>query len=428
MRVTVSKSELKGRVVIPSSKSQTIRGLMCAALAGGESVLVNPLVCDDTAAAAAVLGQVGIGVQRGPDAWRVRGGAFRAPSADLYCGESAATLRFMTALCSLVPGPCRLVGGPSLSRRPVRILVEALGRLGVACSLEGDDAPPVNVTGGTLVGGETELPGHISSQFLSALLLIAPLAQKEVTIRLTSELKSRPYLLMTVRCQEQFGVTVRNSNNEYIVPRQQYRPVTLPLEGDWSSASYFLALGALSGGIDIENVNLDSLQGDKVVLDFLRRMGAVVRVSGDRVSVSRGSGTLRAVDADLSDCIDLLPTLAVLAALADGVSRFTGIERARLKESDRVTTVRAGLEALGVTVIEDINTLTVTNLGKSSWDRSGEPVVIDSRDDHRIAMAFGALGAAVGGITVTGAECVAKTYPGFWEALKSIGGRVEIYE
>jgi 3-phosphoshikimate 1-carboxyvinyltransferase len=233
---------------------------------------------------------------------------------------------------------------------------------------------------------------------------------------------------MTTDYLEKFGITVNNSSNTYIVPRQVYRLADVSLEGDWSTASYFLALGALSTGIDVNNISMDSLQGDRVVLDFLRDMGAVVRVSDNSVSVSRPGAGLQAIKADLSDCIDQLPTMAVLAALAEGTSEFTGIETARLKESNRVLAVREGLESLGVKVGESENTLAITGLDTSSLDESREPVTIDSRDDHRIAMAFGVLGAVVGGITITGAECVAKTYPGFWEALKSIGGRVEINE
>jgi 3-phosphoshikimate 1-carboxyvinyltransferase len=417
MRITVNRSELSGKVRIPGSKSQTIRGLMCAALAGGESVLENPLICDDTAAAVDVLGRVGIDVLRKEDLWRITGGKFWAPDADLYCGESAATLRFMTAICSVIPGKCRLTGGPSLSRRPMGALVEALKRLGVSCSTENGDMPPVNVAGGTLRGGLTELPGHISSQFVSALLLAAPLAQEEVTIRLTSRLTSRPYLLMTLECLETFGIKVNASSDIYRIPRQNYRPARFAVEGDWSSASYFLALGALSGGIEVENVSPDSVQGDKVILDFLQEMGAKVEVSGNTVAVSQGK--LKAIKADLTDCIDLLPTMAVLAALAEGTSEFSGISMARIKESNRVAAVREGLERTGVAVTEAGNRLTITGM------MTGRPATIDSRNDHRIAMAFGVLGSAWGGITVTGAECVAKTYPGFWDALKSIGGKVE---
>ena len=417
MRITVNRSELSGRVSIPGSKSQTIRGLMCAALAEGESALENPLVCNDTVAAADVLAGVGIDIKREEGLWRVGGGNFRAPDADLYCGESAATLRFMIAICSLIPGKCRLTGGPSLSRRPVGVLVGALKGLGVNCSAENGDKPPVNVAGGPLRGGLTELPGHISSQFVSALLLVAPRAREEVTVRLTSGLVSEPYLLMTLECLKKFGINVKASSDEYLVPRQTYRPARLAVEGDWSSASYFLALGALSEGIEVENISTDSVQGDKVILDFLKEMGAEVKVSDNTVTVSRGN--LKAIRADLTDCIDLLPTLAVLASLAEGTSEFTGIEMARIKESNRVAAVGKGLERAGVAVSVGSHRLAVTGM------MTGRPATIDSRNDHRIAMAFGMLGSARGGITVTGAECVAKTYPGFWEALESIGGKVE---
>ena len=443
MQITVSKSELKGNVKIPSSKSQTIRALMCAALSKGESVLENPLVCEDTDVAAEVLGKVGIDIQRGDGSWRVRGGTFRAPSEDLYCGESATTLRFMTAICSIIPGKCRLVGGPTLSKRPVRSLVEALTKLGVTCSLDGKTTPPVTVEGGTLKGGATELPGHISSQFISALLLVAPFAEQEVNIRLTSQLTSRPYLLMTTRALKKFGINVSTSFDKYVVPRQTYQPTQFPVEGDWSSASYFLAMGALSEGIEVENISTASVQGDRVILDILRKMGAKVRVAGDTVSVNKGS--LKAIHADLSDCIDLLPTVAALAALGEGSSEFIGIERARIKESDRVAAVKEGLEKVGVAVREDRNKLTITGLAtkqpadedkeeddedktEDTVEEKREPVTINGFQDHRIPMAFGILGCALGDITITDAECVAKTYPGFWESLKNIGGKVETHE
>jgi 3-phosphoshikimate 1-carboxyvinyltransferase len=423
MRIIINKSQVKGRVRVPPSKSQTIRGLMCAALARGESQLIDPLVCEDTDAAVDVLRKVGIQIQQEKDLWRVRGGTFRAPDTDLYCGESATTLRFMTAISSLVPGRCQLVGGPSLSKRPVQSLVEALKRLGVKCSIEGG-TPPVTIYGGTLKGGITELPGNISSQFISALLLVAPSAEEEVSIRLTTELTSRPYVLMTLQCLEKFGINVRSESDKFVVARQTYQPTRFQVEGDWSTASYFLALGAASEGIEVENLSNSSLQGDKVMLDFLRSMGAQVKIAGNSVAVSQAR--LRAIRADLTDCIDLLPTMAILAALADGVSEFTGVERARLKESNRVAAVREGLGRMGVTATEDRDRLTIAGFTtqKPATDRI---TVIDSRDDHRIAMAFGVLGTAIGGIAITGAECVAKTFPNFWDTLKSLGGEVETY-
>jgi 3-phosphoshikimate 1-carboxyvinyltransferase len=443
MRVTVDKSEVKGSVKAPPSKSQTIRGLMCAALARGESEIVDPLICDDTHATVDVLSRVGIHIRQEKGLWRVTGGTFQAPDKELFCGESATTLRFMTAVCSLIPGECHLVGGPSLSKRPVKSLVEALKMLGVKCSIEGKTTPPVNVAGGVLRGGKTELPGNISSQFISALLLIAPFAEKEVSIRLTTGLTSRPYVLMTLRCLRKFGINVRTEFDKFVVTRQRYAPARFEVEGDWTSASYFLALGAISEGVEVDNLSTASLQGDRVILDFLRNMGARVRTGGNSVIVSQGK--LKALRADFADCIDLLPTMAVLAAMADGVSEFTGIERARIKESNRVAAVKGGLEKVGVKVTEDRDRLTIAGLATRKPTTEGKEeaegdkalvtdkpelkeVIIDSEDDHRIAMAFGVLGIAYGGITINEAECVAKTFPQFWETLKGIGGKLEIYK
>ena len=303
MKISVYKSEVKGKARAPSSKSYTIRGVVCAALAKGESEIIHPLSSDDTDALLNVLRQVGVRVRQRIDSWQVSGGNFQQPSSDLFCGESAATLRFMTALCALVPGRCRLVAGPSLSKRPVKPLVQALRQLGVDSSCQGEVAPVV-VDGDSLKGRITELPGNISSQFVSALLFITPLAEAGVTIRLTTPLASKPFILMTLDCLEKFGVKVESSADltEYIVPRQTYKPARYQVEGDWSSASYLLALGAVSGEVVVENLNPQSLQGDKIILDFLRDMGALVDIKNNSIRV-RKSG-LSAIRADLSDCID----------------------------------------------------------------------------------------------------------------------------
>jgi 3-phosphoshikimate 1-carboxyvinyltransferase len=438
MKVTIKKSEVKGRVTVPTSKSQTIRALMCAALARGESEIVSPLESEDTGAAFSVLAKMGVPVRKEAGRWKVQGGKFRVPTEELYCGESATTLRLLTAVCALLPGRHRLTGGPSLSRRPVWPLVDALRRLGIRCTAEKKGTPPVVIEGGTLTGTTTELPGDISSQFVSALLLIAPFAKQEISIRLTTPMKSRPYVLMTLWCLKQFGINVHSELDKFVVRRQRYIPATIKIEGDWSSASYFLALGASAGDITLENMSTTSLQGDRVILDLLRNMGARVTVSGDIINVA--SSELKSLDADLSDCIDLLPTMAVLAALASGTSHFTGVERARLKESDRVMAVRSGLQKLGVAVVEDRDRLNITGLKSAApveddkeavQDKpvknqaAGHPAVINSFGDHRMAMAFAVLGAAIGGVTIEGAECVAKTFPAFWETMKKAGVEIE---
>ena len=238
-----------------------------------------------------------------------------------------------------------------------------------------------------------------------------------MTIRLTTPLESKPFVLMTLECLRKFGVRVSQVPNQFEIPKQTYRPAKYEVEGDWSSASYFLALGAISGGVEVENLNPESLQGDKMMLNFLRDMGVLVEVNKKSVVVKKSR--LNALHADLSDCIDLLPTIAVLAAVADGVSELTGIERARIKESNRVAAVKEGLERMGIKVTEERNRLLVTG----SEPRGS---VIDSQNDHRVAMAFSILSLSCGGTTINDAECVSKTFPQFWDILKSIGGEVKI--
>lgn len=417
MKVLVSRREAKGRLMAPSSKSYTIRGLMCAALAKGESEIIHPLSSDDTEAALNVLGRIGVMIKKEADLWRVHGNNLHAPAGDLFCGDSAATLRFMTAICALVPGDCRLVAGPSLARRPVRPLVQALRSLGVDCASNGE-LPPVLVRGDKLRGGVAELPGNISSQFVSALLLIAPLAETDVIIRLTTPLESKPYILMTLDCLKEFGIQIDTAPDfmEFKASPQTYKPARYLVEGDWSSASYLLALGALTGPVTVENLNPESQQADKAMLELLKEMGVLVTIDKNLITV-RKSG-LNAIKADLSNCIDLLPTVAVLAAVASGVSELTGLERARIKESDRVAAVKDGLERMGIRVQEERSRLIISGA-------TPKGATISSRDDHRIAMAFGVLGTVAGDTIIDGAECVSKTFPEFWEVLESLGGEVK---
>jgi 3-phosphoshikimate 1-carboxyvinyltransferase len=418
MKVGIEKSAIGGRITTPSSKSYTIRGLMCAALAHRQSEIINPLYADDTEAAARVLGNIGVGVEQAKDLWRIDGGNFRRPEVDIYCGDSAATLRFMTAICSVVPGRNRLTAGASLARRPVGPLVKALQRLGVDCA-SNNGLPPVTVNGGRLKGGETGLPGDVSSQFVSALLLVSPLADKGIKIKLTTPLESKPYVTMTLDCMEKFGIKVEASDemDEFYTSKQAYKPTRYEVEGDWSSASYFLALGAVSEGMEVENLNPESLQSDRVMLGFLKQMGTDIAVSPNLIKIR--SKKLKALRADLTDCIDLLPTLAVLASVAEGTSVLEGIGRARIKESNRVSAVRKGLEKMGVKVVEEKDRMLITGSKLKG-------ALIESHDDHRIAMAFSILGTLAGNTAINNAECANKTFPQFWDILGSIGGRLQI--
>jgi 3-phosphoshikimate 1-carboxyvinyltransferase len=413
MRISVHKSKISGAAQAPSSKSYTIRSLMCAAMANGHSELIYPLVSDDTGAASNVLNNIGVKMSLQPDCWQITGGRFSAPSKELFCGDSAATLRFMSAICALVPGKCKLTAGSSLSQRPVKAIVDALKMWGVDI-LSANGSTPLIVNGGELSGGYTELPGNISSQYVSALLLVAPRATKNSKLRLTTPLESRSYVLMTLECMRKFGVDIQYSDDlmKYEVSPQEYHPIKYTVEGDWSSASYLLGLGALAGEIKIENLNPSSLQGDKKIIELLRNMGAQVQVNPDTIIVK--SDRLKSIKADLNDCIDLLPTVAVLAALAEGTSEFTGVRRARIKESDRISSMREGLERIGIKVNEETDRLAI---------QGGEPhyAIIDSKNDHRVAMAFSLIGVAKGSITLDGVECVSKTYPDYWQTLRHLG-------
>ena len=415
MELSIWPSEIKGSVVAPASKSYTIRGLVNAALAAGTSELANPLVADDPNACLAVLAALGIDVEFLDNKWRVHGGGFGAHSGDLPCGESAATLRFMTAVSALFAGQHRLTAGPSLTKRPIQPLVEALRGWGVDCHCA-NGQPPVLVNGTPPCGGTTALVGNVSSQFVSALLWIAPLACLPIVIVVTTELESKPYVQMTLECMRTFGVTVEHAENlrTFYCQPQRYRPAHYVVEGDWSSASYLLALGAMAGEVTVGNLQETSWQADRRIVELLQAMGATVQCTATGITVVKSA--LRGICADLSDCPDLLPTMAVLAAVAAGTSEFTGIGRARLKESDRVTGMAQGLQRLGirVAVAADANTMTITG---------GIPQAgcVDSLSDHRIAMAFGLLGTVAGPITIGHAECVTKTFPQFWQELARLG-------
>ena len=357
----------------------------------------------------------------------------------------------MTALCALLPGTIKLTGAASLNQRPIRALVDELKMLGVKGSTATPLNPPVTIVGGTFKGGTADIAGNVSSQYITALLLIGSFAPVETIVRLTTPLTSRPYILLTLQVMRAFNITVKREGNSFIVKRQRYEPANINVEGDWSSASYFLALGALSEqGVLVENISTSSRQGDREMLEYLRAMGADVRVVGNAVAVKKGEWPLKPISVDMADNIDLFPPIAALCAFTDGDSELRGIQRARIKESNRVTAMRNGLTKLNVPFQEFKEYVTIRGLNvvkKSDDDDTGtkenmmekavdffgdqkEPpaIVIDSCNDHRIAMAFSIMGASLGGVAITNAECVKKTFPDYWKLFGSIGGVFETYE
>jgi len=415
MSVVVKPSAVSGSVTAPPSKSMTHRALILTSLAHGRSTIRNPLTADDTEATARVLRQLGVGITRGAE-WRVDGGELHTPAMPLHCGESGTTLRLMTAICALVEGDTTLAGGPSLSTRPVGPLLDALRQLGVRCESSG--VPPVTVKGtGGLRGGVARLPGDVSSQFVSALLTVAPLAESPVEINLTTKLESKPYVAMTMSAMRAFGVEAEHNADmtHLTAPVKQYRATTVTVEGDWSSASYPLAAGAIAGEVTVKGLNTDSPQADRALLPLLDEMGAEVNARGDAVTVK--ASPLRGIEADLSDCPDLFPIVSALCAAAEGESRLTGLARLRLKESDRVAAMAAGLTRMGAEV---------SHGGDAATIRGGalHGAEVDPWGDHRIAMSLAVLALRAGKTKINDAGCVSKSYPGFWRDLAAIGGSV----
>jgi len=417
MKIQITPSTVEGQVGAPPSKSYTHRALVSSALAYGESKIISPLQSDDTEATMDLLKKIGVEIHAKENSWEVSGGQLHQPKGDLFCKESGTTMRFMTAICSLVNGTCKLTGGSSLSKRPMKPLIDGLKQLGVECTSE-RGFPPVTVKGG-LVGGQTRIPGDISSQFISALLLIAPLATEDVNLILTTPLESKPYVLMTKDVQRKFGVEIEASEDlrEFWIKKQSYKSATYKIEGDWSSSAFLLAAGVVAGKIEIQNLNEGSLQADREIVNALKKMGAKLISKNDNITIMKSE--LEPLVFDVSDCPDLFPILTVLCSIAKGESRLTGINRLRIKESDRIAAMKDGLMKMNVDVGEEGNSFIIKN---------SNPVgaIIDPKNDHRIAMAFAVLSLVAKGETIIqDAECVSKSFPDFWGVMKHLGMNFE---
>lgn len=419
MLVKIEKSEISGSLNCPPSKSYTHRALILAALAKGKSKIYNPLICDDTEATIDALKEIGIKIEKKKDFLEIKGGKFLVPKRPLFCRESGTTLRLMAGICSLIKGKSILTGEKSLLKRPMEPLLNALSQLGVKCSLnsksiiiENNFTPHQNFGWGFL-GGKVEIPGNISSQFISSLLIISPLAKKEVEIKLITPLESKPYVLMTIEAQKKFGVKVNYSKDlrKFWIKRQEYKPTKYFVEGDWSSVAPFLATGVLAGKIKIKNLNLKSLQGDKEILNILKRMGTRIKLMKNGIFVEKSK--LKAIKVDLRNFPDLFPIVCVLASAAKGESKILGIERLKFKESNRIKEMEIGLKKIGIKSYLKKNRFFI-----EGGEIKGGKII--SRD-HRILMTFAILGLiSENEILIENAECVSKSFPEFFKVLRSI--------
>ncbi len=410
-------------VTLPGSKSITNRALIIAALADGHSTLEQALFSDDTRYMADSLQRLGIAVDSDQAAERFqvdgRGGKIPADHASLFIGNSGTSARFLTALLALGNGTFHLDGVERMRQRPIAPLLSALTDLGVdASSDNGDGCPPITVTSSGLSGGTVRMAGDTSSQYFTALLMIAPLTCSGLEIQVEGDLVSKPYLDMTIATMNDFGATVRNDDYQrFQIPGgQSYSARSYAIEPDASAASYFFALAAATGGtVRVMNLGDGSVQGDVDFVDVLEQMGCRVEREPTSITV-HGPERLHAVDVDMNAISDTMPTLAAIAPLADGPVTIRNVEHVRHKETDRIHAVVTELRRMGIEVEETQDGLTVQ-------PGSPRPATIQTYDDHRMAMSFAILGCTRPGIVIDDPGCVAKTFPDFFERLERAVGR-----
>lgn len=409
-----------GKVRIPGSKSITHRALLMAALTEWESTILNPLIAEDTLLTAGALEQFGVEVIRSADQMIVRPPARRwqTPAQPIMLGNSGTSMRLLPPLAATGEGTFIFDGTPRLRERPIGPVVDALGQLGTECFYRDRTGfPPVEIRGNGLRGGDVVVDARQSSQFLSALLISAPLANREMRIRWLEPVASFPYVAMTLTMMEQMSIRIRRlDRNRVAIPAPQvYPPLYYEVEGDCSSASYFWGAAAITGAtVTTFPIREDSLQGDRRLLDVLQEMGCLVQWEGNGVRVT-GPPRLRAITLDMNQIPDMVPTLAVVAAFAEGTTRIQNVAHLRIKESDRLHVVAAELGKFGVPV-EELEDGLVIEGGKVGVPNGP----IDAHDDHRIAMAFALMGLRAFGVVIDGAESVSKSFPNFWELFESI--------
>jgi 3-phosphoshikimate 1-carboxyvinyltransferase len=399
-------------VRVPGSKSITNRALLCAAFADGTSVLHGALFADDTRAMMGAVEALGARVERDEESCvvTVRGGRLAATRLTrVDASASGTTSRFILPAIATGTAECVVDGDPQLRARPFAPLIDALGAIGATVhALEEAGHLPLAVRG-PAVGGEVRLAGHISSQFLSALLLAGPRLERGLSVELTSPLVSVPYVEMTRAVMAAFGVA---SDGLRVLPAE-YEPREFAIEPDASAASYFFAAAAISGGrVSVPGLGCDSIQGDVAFLDVLEQMGAQVERGRDALTVT-GSGPLRGVDVDMSNISDTAQTLAAVAVFAEGPTRVRGIGFIRRKETDRIAAIVAELRRAGIQATAEEDGFVVVP----------GPVVaarFETYGDHRMAMSLALLGLRVSGVEVANPGCVAKTYPAFFEDLAGL--------
>ena len=407
-------SAIKGKIKAPSSKSMTQRAIAAAMLADGQSIISNPSYCDDSLAAMSIA--VGLGARVEPQVNELKiNGSVVLKEPKLNCGESGLAIRMFAPIAALYPTEITMVGANSLKKRPMQMIEQALNQLGVKCT-SSEGFLPLTIHG-PIVGGYCEIDGSVSSQLLTGLLMALPLAKKDSEIKVNN-LKSKPYIDMTIEILKSFGIEIQK--NDYhlfkIAGNQQYKPHNYTIESDWSGGAFLLVAGAINGQLTIHGLRTDSLQSDMAVIKVLEKAGAEMKIQEDHIEISKSE--LKCFEFDATESPDLFPPLVALASYCKGVSKIKGVSRLIYKESDRAATLKKEFGKMGINI--EIN-------GDVMYVTGGQPIGahVESHEDHRIAMALAvaSLGAKEP-VYIRDSQCVAKSYPGFFDDLRELGAVV----
>ncbi len=429
MKVKIKPSKLQGSLTAPPSKSYTHRAVLLASLCNGSSTIAHPLISRDTQATIDACQSLGASIT-GKEKMNIKGRQpLEVPSNVINVENSGTTLRLMTSAAALSEkGYTVLTGDESVRRRPMQPLLDALHAIGVrSWSLRLNGCAPIIVEGGGIQGGEVTMPGSISSQFISSLLISGALANNETLVRIEGKMVSRPYLDATLKMIKIFGgkISEKKTGVFKIPARQLYTPTFFRVPGDFSSGSFALAGGALSGGtVAVDGFDFSLPQGDAVIVDIMKKMGANVSIDIKRGRIEiKGGNSLSGGTFNLSDTPDLLPVVAVLGCRSEGEVLIRGVKHARFKETDRIAVLAEELPKLGAQVEELDDGLRITGA------RRFKKCILNSHDDHRMAMIFAIAGfASEEGCVIEGFESVDVSYPTFREDIQALGGRIEAVE
>lgn len=414
----VSPSLFSGEVTLPPSKSDVHRAILCASLSKGKSVISPVDLSQDISATIDCARALGAEITlQGNTAYVDGTNLFCNKTAVLDCRESGSTLRFFIPVAGVGGVNTTFIGKGRLPQRPIGIYLDCLPKAGVQCKTEG--GLPLEISG-QLQSGEFTVPGNVSSQFITGLLLALPLTGNDSKIILSSALESVGYINMTIRTMAQFGVIVEKTDYGYFIQGgQEYKPCNYICEGDWSQAAFFMAAGALGGEVTLKGLRTDSIQGDKECLEIYKRFGANVTETQEGITIKKAD--LKGIDIDATQIPDLVPILAVTAAFAQGTTNIYGAERLRIKESDRLNAISTCLNKIGAKVIEKTDGLVIEGV------TNAEGGTVEGYNDHRIVMSMSmAVSKCENNIEITDRESINKSYPAFFEDYKAIGGRAEL--